>query len=120
MFLPITAKANIYQDALRIMGVTLNTPSNPDVYLYTWQVFDKFNKGQKFNLTLDFKDRKFSCGNVKLAYACYTPSKRLITIMGNPSTMDFYRYKFVLTHEYGHSTGITDELEADNFARRYK
>ena len=116
----VHAESNIYRGALDIMGIQFaNEPIDEAVYQSTWEVFDKFNKGQKFDLTMEFKDRGFKCGNNSgNAVGCYHYDSKLIEIIGNPG--DLKSYAFVLLHEYGHSTGIYDECLADAFARRYQ
>lgn len=118
--LPLSARADepaIYRDALGLMGVHLvNAPLDQSIYQKTWEVFDKFNKGQQFNLTIWYTNQIIDCGYGFTAVGCYWPTYRLIEIVEHSAPRGF---TFVLFHEYAHSTGIYDEGLADKFASEH-
>jgi hypothetical protein len=112
----------IYKGGLERMGVKfINEPTDPNAYQYIWEVLDTFNTvtGKKFNLTYEFFDRAFLCGNHigVNAVGCYWYSKGLTQVLGNFGDKD--GYKWVIFHEYGHSLGLILENDANEFADKY-
>ena len=112
------------------MGVDfVNEPTDSSKYKATYEVFDKVNKGQKFNLKLKFYDKKFPIINPDSdneyvsggeAGGVWYAKDRQIDIL---TDSDDNLYKFRLMHEYGHALGIgskdDDEFLADAFANQY-
>lgn len=111
---------NIYRDALGIEGVKIVGTASPEIYKETWEVFDKFNIGKQFNLTLTYSDSNSFTNNY-----CWTPSVGCydwhngIEVINSNYWTD-KPFKWILFHELGHHFLQThDETQADNFANCY-
>jgi hypothetical protein len=115
---PFVSHANdysIYHDALNLEGVTfVNKPINDQTYFFTYQSLDHVNKGKKLNLTIKFVPKPFNVGTIANVEGFYADN--LIPVS---TGVDALQYEFALLHEYAHSTGITNDAQADEFAQQY-